>query len=315
MTEGRKNIQMALVTVKAIKKDVLLEFINKRYSMSMDSTQSIIDTIKPMYAKLDLLGSVRSNISVELPYYDRIILNDVSPANTGDKVVVYPEIEDMGEDEKVWLNIHADEEIVEVTSGSIGEVVDKSNQFGISTQYKIDFGNIEGWIGSQYLIHNNRLVEYQSNSDKLDNISGEIAQIENSIRNKYPKILKYRSPDYFYRGLPKATSSDTTDSSGMYSIKVDFGDYFIVSKSSRNTGAETENYYWMVSKRVNNANSDLDLNNSNLGWIYNQDYSISNHEEKRLMDIFNSMITDSKQGYLKKSQLQKMSSLALQSRD
>ncbi|WP_251980305.1 hypothetical protein [Salinibacter ruber] len=268
VTEGRENIVMGLVDVKAIEAESVEEHLQSRYKRAQREVKTRASEIGASLDSLDDL-SVGSSGLLSVDLYT---LSMMGSADAGERVLALPK---EGE-----IDLGRGRQITEPTTGTLGSELD----YGF---YEVDFGGYSGQVKGSNLI---RLSDYR-------NIQ-ESKEIEDRVEKKLSEVERYISQSYYYRDLPQPAVSDETGSDGNYELTVEGGvPYFLVAKASRSLGDEEEQYYWMVKTTVEGGEEkEVNLSNDNLGSVANKGYALSERTLSTVKGIWDSAVGLAKEG-------------------
>ena len=276
VTEGRENIEMGLVDVKAIEAESVEKHLQRRHERAQRRVRS---QASDMATLLDSLSS----LSAQLPEgtatepLRSYALDETSRASAGEKVVAIP---DAGE---IVLR-GTRKGTVRLTEPTIGNVVTRLGDDYIF--YEVDFGGFSGQV------NNGNLVRY----DDFKSVS-RARRIEERIKSEIDSISKIRGERYYWGGFPQEKESEETGSDGEYELTVEGGvPYYLVAQASRSLGEEEEKYYWMVKTTVEaGEEKEIHLSNDNLGGVAKKGYALSERSLSIVRGIWNSSISLAKE--------------------
>jgi hypothetical protein len=268
VTEGRENIEMGLVDVKAIEVESVEENLQRRYKRAQREVKTRVSQIGASLDSLDDL-SVGSSGLLSVDLYT---LSMMGSADAGERVLALPE---EGE-----IDLGRGRQITEPTTGTLVSELD----YGF---YEVDFGGYSGQVKGSDLI---RLSDYR-------NIR-ESKKIEERVEDKLSEVERYVSQSYYYRDLPSPLSTSETGSDGNFELTLEGGvPYYLVAKASRSVGDEEEQYYWMVKTTVDGGGEkELNLTNENLGGVAGKKYALSERNLSTVKEIWDSAVGLAKKG-------------------
>jgi molecular chaperone GrpE (heat shock protein) len=317
VTEGRENIEMGLVDVKAISASSVKEHLEKRYGQSKEEVKLLGQEAA---AQLDSLTLAQERLEQREAEYEeaqakydevsqdyRMALgsyNSSPQARQGDRVAV-----NLGE--RIILRnktSSASRRTGYMSEGELG-AIESVKEAKINTFYKVRTNDGEvGWtpftsrftkVDEEIFSLKERMEErvgrlketYQSKREEVNNISDR-------LEDTFAKIASYRGQRYFFKNLPQPTNSDETGSDGNYELSVEGGvPYYLTAQASRSIGDEEERYYWMVKTSVEaGAEKELNLTNDNLGGVANKKYALSERTLSIVRRIWESSIGLAKEG-------------------
>lgn len=318
VTDGRENIEMGLVEVKAIGASAFDGHLKKRHSQSKEEVRSsareaasLLDSLsvaQQLYeerkAKYERTQAEYSDVAKEY----RMKLGSFNPspeASKGDRVAVALERK------KIILRRKPDFSSAEkgyMKSGDLGTVLsvvrDKINTF-----CKIESEDGEtGWTGyvgrfvepDEEVIFSKRemeerLVEAKRLYKRAESVRSDISS---RLENTFGQIASYREQRYYYDNLPQPAKSDETGSDGNYELTVEGGvPYYLVARASRSVGDEEEQYYWMVKTIVAGGETkELNLSNDNLGGVADKGYALNERTLSTVRAIWESAVSLAKEG-------------------
>jgi hypothetical protein len=279
VTEGRENIEMGLVNVKAIPADSAENYLQRRYSRAQ---QEVKDGASEVETLLDSLAKLSKN-SLLVPSYEEYTLDTPQgSADVGDRVVVMPIGEiDLGGGRKIKSN----------TTG----ILKSKLEYGF---YEVDFGEFNGQVKRDRIISFSDFDEIKQRRGGIEEKKEKIKEIEKIFGNELRKIERYVSRSYYYRDMPSPISSSETGSDGNYELTVEGGvPYYVVAQASRSVGDDEEQYYWMVKTTVEGGGEkELNLTNKNLGGVASKKYALSERTLSTVRRIWESSIVLAKEG-------------------
>jgi hypothetical protein len=318
VTEGRENIEMGLVGVKAIEASAFDGHLKERHSQSKEEVRSLAREAASLLDSLSVAQQLYEERKAEYEraqaeYSDvakeyRMKLGSFNPspqASKGDRVAVALERK------KIILRGKPDFSSAEkgyMTSGDLGTVLDVVKD-EMNTFYKIESEDSEtGWTGyvgrlvepDEDIIYSKRELEERVGKAKrlYKRVESVRSDISSRLEDTFGQIASYREQDYYYRDMPSAHSSSETGSDGNYELTVEGGvPYYIVAQASRSVGDEEEHYYWMVETTVERGETkEVNLSNDNLGGVANQGYALRERTLSTVRAIWGSAVSLAKEG-------------------
>ena len=186
VTEGRENIEMGLVDVKAIRADSVKNYLQGRYGRAQQEVKARASEIETLLDSLASLSLSDSGIQSVEAY----TLDSGRRASVGERVLTLPGEAgiDLGKTRQGYVTL------TEPTTGTVVSVKD----FGF---YEIDFGKFSGQVKGDKLM---RMVDYRK-------ITG-ISDVEEKANDKFEDIKGVISQDYYYRDMLSPRSSSETGS-------------------------------------------------------------------------------------------------------
>lgn len=317
VTEGRENIEMGLVEVKAVNSSSLDEYLEERHKRSQKEVQMLAQKAA---AQLDSLSLAQERFrerkaeyeSAQAKYdevrqeYRRSLRSyDSSPqAEEGDRVAV-----NLGE--TITLRNETSSASTEtgyMSGGDLGTVLEVE-EAEINTYYKVeaDDGDV-GWTPfvSEFAGLDENLISLRRQSKEKVERSRKIYRkaredrddIANRVEDTYGRIPTYREQRYYFEDMPQAAKSDETGSDGTYELSVEGGTpYYIVAQASRSVGDREEQYYWMVETSVSGGETkEVNLSNNNLGGVADMKYALNERTLYIVREIWQSSISLAKEG-------------------
>ncbi|MCS4101481.1 hypothetical protein [Salinibacter ruber] len=279
VTEGRENIEMGLVDVKAIRADSVKNYLQGRYGRAQQEVKARASEVETL---LDSLAKLSKN-SLLVPSYEAYTLDTPQgSADVGDRVVAMPIGEiDLGRDRKL-------------TSNTTGILISKL-EYGF---YEINFGEYKGQVKRDRIISISDYNEIKERRKGVEEKKEKIKEIEKSFGNIFRRIERCVSRSYYYRDMPSPSSSSETGSDGNYELTVEGGvPYYLVARASRSVGDEEEQYYWMVKTTVGGGEvKEVNLSNDNLGGVVNKGYALNERTLSTVRRIWESSIGLAKEG-------------------
>lgn len=276
VTEEQAVTKLALVEVKAVDVSVMESYLEERYNASMEKMDGLMPKLRRLVQKLDSLYSQRRELGdVSLM---QVGLSEEKEASVGDEVVVFASVNDVA-----FLNSgYGGGEIQRVHNGDRATVLDTAGEWGRSRTgpgyYKLDFGDKIGWLDANELV----LAEDYDQRARKRRLDEEIFEVRTSIQELKDKIKDVRSESYYFQKLPSAEACDTTGSEGGYALDLSPDTYYLVASSERNVDDHMENYFWIVKTNVSEGRKTLDLDNSNMGWLAQKKYALSEEEMNQI---------------------------------
>ena len=317
VTEGRENIEMGLVEVKAIEVSAFDGHLKERHSQSEKEVRLQAEKIASL---LDSLSSTRKLFEKREAEYEeaqsehreaekmfRLLIRrysssaepsegDTVAADLGMKVELYSEPNPMS-DVRGYMK-----------DGEIGKVLSIDDN-GVVTSYKIRTkGDVTGWTSSKTKMVESKQKHIRYKTEKESALKEskskykEASKIRNEVSKdiyvRLDKIQKYRSKGYYFEDTPKAANSDETGSEGRYELTVTGGTpYYIVAQASRSVGDEGERYYWMVETTVSGGETkEVNLSNDNLGGLADRKYALNDRTLSTVRGVWESAISLAKEG-------------------
>jgi len=317
VTEGRENIEMGLVEVKAIEASSMEKHLEKRHKQSKEKVK--LRTQKAA-AQLDSLSLAQERFEeIEAEYkaaqakYDEVNqqyrmslgrYNTSPQALRGDRVAVK-----LGE--RIILRnktSSASSRNGYMSGGELGTVLDvKSAE--MNTFYKVESDDGEvGWTpfvsrfvepDEELISLRNRIKEKVERSRRLYQKTREVrSDISNRVEYTFVQIASYREHRYYYENMPQEAESDETGSDGNYELTVEGGvPYYVVAQASRSVGDEEEQYHWMVKVTVEGGEvKEVNLSNDNLGGVADKKYALSERTLSTVRGIWEASISLAKEG-------------------
>ncbi|MCS3698097.1 hypothetical protein [Salinibacter ruber] len=279
VTEGRENIEMGLVDVKAIRADSVEKYLQRRYSRAQQEVKGGASGVETL---LDSLAKLSKN-SILIPSYEEYTLDTPQgSADVGDRVVVMPIGEiDLGRGRKIKSN----------TTGKLTSKL----EYGF---YEVDFGEFSGQVKKDRIISFSDFYEIKQRREGIEEKKEKIKEIDKIFGDKLRKIERYVSRSYYYRDMPSPSSSSETGSDGKYELTVEGGvPYYLVARASRSVGDEEEQYNWMVKATVGGGEvKEVTLSNDNLGGVASKKYALSERTLSIVRRIWESSIGLAKEG-------------------
>lgn len=277
VTEGRENVEMGLVEVKAIEADSVDRYLQRRYKQSRQRVKS---KASEMEVLLDSLAAVSEKL-----YSNRLTgslqsytLDAAGRASTGEKVIAIPD-----EDGIVLQNTAKGD--VRLTEPTTGTVLGRRGEEYVF--YRVDFGSFSGQVSNSKLV-------------KLEDVRRieKVARVEKRIKRKQDTLKNLVSQEYYFSEMPSAHSSDETGSDGNYKLTVESGiPHYLVARASRSVGDEEEEYYWMVKTAVEGGETkEVNLSNNNLGGVADKKYALDEPTLSTVEGIWQSAISLAKEG-------------------
>ncbi len=317
VTEGRENIEMGLVDVKAYRASSLEGHLERRHEHSqekvqlraekaatqLDSLSLAQERLKEREAEYEAAQSKYDEVSQE--YRMSLGSYNTSPeATRGDRVAV-----NIGE--RIILRDKTSPASVRtgyMSEGELGTVSDVK-EAGINTHYEVESDDGEvGWtpLVSRFVEPDEKLLalrkrtsERVERSRRLYRKAREVrSDISSRVEDTFEQIASYREQEHYFRNMPQPAVSDETGSDGNYELTVEGGvPYYLVAHTSRSVGDDEEQYYWMVKTTVEGGGEkELNLTNKNLGGVASKKYALSERTLSIVRRIWESSIGLAKEG-------------------
>lgn len=317
VTEGRENIEMGLVEVKAVKSSSMDEYLEERHKRSQKEVQMLAQKAA---AQLDSLSLAQERFRERKAEYEaaqarydevsqeyRRSLRSYNPspqAEQGDRLAL-----NLGD--RIILRKEPSRSSTRtgyMSEGELGTVL-KVKEAEINTFYKVkaDDGEV-GWTpfvsrfiepDEELISLRNRTREKVERSRRLYRKTRTVrSDIANRVEDTFGRIPTYRGQRYYFEDMPLAVKSDETGSDGNYELTVEGGvPYYIVAQASRSVGDEEEQYYWMVKTSVSAGETkEVNLTNDNLGGVADKKYALDERTLSTVEVIWQSSISLAKKG-------------------
>jgi len=288
VTEGRENIEMGLVEVKAIEAESVEKHLQRRHERARRRVKSKASDMATLLDSLSSLSAQLSEGTATKPLRS-YALDETSRVSAGEKVVAIP---DAGE--IVLRNTRKG--TVRLTEPTIGTVVTRLGEDYIF--YEVDFGSFSGQVNNSNLIRHSDFESIRKSRRIEERIETEIDFISKRLEKKIRFISKHRGEGYYWGGFPQEKDSDETGSDGEYELTVEGGvPYYLVAQASRSVGDEEEQYYWMVKTTVEGGEvKEINLSNDNLGGVANKKYALSKSKISTVRGIWEASVSLAKEG-------------------
>jgi hypothetical protein len=262
VTEGRENVEMGLVDVKAIEVESFEKHLQRRYERARRRVKSQASDMATLLDSLSSLSAQLSEGSATGPLRS-YALDKTSRVSAGEKVVAIPDAEEI-------VLRGTRKGTVRLTEPTVGTAVNRLGDKYVF--YKVDFGSFSGQVNNSNLIKYSDFRSVMRDRRKEKRIETEMDSISKMIVKKIEFISRIRSEGYYWGGFPQEKDSDETGSDGEYELTVEGGvPYYLVAQASRSVGDEEEQYYWMVKATVEGGEEkEVNLSNDNLGGVANR---------------------------------------------
>ncbi|MCS3664509.1 molecular chaperone GrpE (heat shock protein) [Salinibacter ruber] len=315
VTEGRENIEMGLVEVKAFQSPNMDEYIRNRYDESKSRAKhtskkvdNLLDSLRRLGNKFESIESkydeVKERKETIMAKYKRDLMSDKRPAgnaSSGDKVAARTPVT-LRERPKF-----SSDKTGGILSGDVAEVVSVEEK-SVNTFYKLktEDGNI-GWTGYIGDLMNYERFEddIRSSKERVEDVKKDYMSAKKSMSNMeeraetlFERLESYRGQKFYFKALPSSDNSDETDSDGKYELTVEGGvSYYVVAHASRSTGVGEEQYFWMVETTVEGDKvKELNLANDKLGSLAEKKYALSERTLSTVKEIWDSAVGLAKKG-------------------
>jgi hypothetical protein len=317
VTQGRENIEMGLVEVKAVKSSSMDEYLEERHKQSQKEVQMLAQKAAAQLDSLSLAQKRSRERKAEYESaqakYDEVSqeylrslssYNPSPPAKQGDRLALNP-------GHRITLRKDPSRSSTRtgyMSEGELGNVLDVK-EAKINTFYKLE--SYDGEVGWTPFV--SRLVEPDGEIVSLRNKTKERvgrsrrlyrkartvrSEIANRVEDTFRRIPTYRGQKYYFDDMPQAAKSDETGSDGNYELTVEGGaSYNIVAQASRSVGDEDEQYYWMVETSVSGGETkEVNLSNNNLGGVADMKYALDDRTLSTVNEIWQAAIRLAKEG-------------------
>jgi hypothetical protein len=288
VTEGRENVEMGLVDVKAIEAESVEKHLQRRYKRARRRVKSQASDMATLLDSLSRLSAQLSEATATGPLRS-YALDETSRVSAGEKVVAIPDAEEI-------VLRGTRKGTVRLTEPTVGTAVNRLGDKYVF--YKVDFGSFSGQVNNSNMVRYRDFQSVNRNRKIEERIETEIDYMSTSIEEGISLISKIRVERYYWDGFPQEKDSDETGSDGEYELTVDGGvPYYLVAQASRSVGDEEEQYYWMVKATVEGGEEkEVNLSNDNLGGVANRKYALSERTFSVAREIWESTIRMAKQG-------------------
>jgi len=317
VTEGRENIEMGLVEVKAIKASSLEEHLKERHSQSKGEVKSLAREAKSLLDSVSVAQQLYEKKKAEYEeaqseYEETVAMyratlrsfNSSPQASAGDRVAVALE-----KNIKLRVKPNFSSAMVGYMSGGEMGTVLSVREKKVNTFYEIRTkdGNT-GWTGytGKMVEPKEKVIYLKNKSKKVSNKrKEEYKETENEIEvisKVYNRVLdsmsKYRKQGHYYENMPQAAESDETGSDGNYELTVEAGvPYYLVATANRSVGGGEEHYYWMVKTTVESGETkEVNLSNNNLGGVADRKYALNERTVSKVKRVWESAVSLAKEG-------------------
>jgi len=316
VTEGRENIELGLVNVRAIPADAVDQHLDERYEKAREHVKELAAQVDP---KLDSIAHISRSID-SLQAKKRTLTRKISSLNqkveeaksrlseeasrrnhnfaSGDEVAVRYDIPFRRGPSTT------EPEIRELSPGTIGVVQAKDDPF-----YKVEIGDQEGWVLDLYLVNRSTYQKLESTQDqarpqiqeaearkegvekKLYEVKKKLADTARRARSLLSSIETYRSQSFFFSDLPNPSDSAKTDADGKFQLKVDQGTpYYLAAHATRSIVDSEEEYYWLTRVEPSSDQNTVLLSNDNMGYLTSSKYAFSTKDMGFLSRVFGAMV-------------------------
>ncbi len=328
VTEGRENIEMGLIDVRAIKQSKMENHLQKRYEAAKqriktyaDSVSTLLDTLADARREAEKLDTKRnrqlsrvSNLKAKFPNWNNVSSSKKIRQYQIDNMQDGPEVGEIvvshSDGSKIRAKAGATRDVIDRTDvGDTGRIVRaKSSQ----DSYLVDFGETKGWVWSfelagpeayklisenkRSIAETNKLIE--SIEDKRQSKVDKMYELNTRIQKMYGSMRYCLSGEFYFNELPDTEYSDRTNSRGRFEISVQ-GDeeYYLVARGDRSIDGGTEKYHWIVDAPVDGGSQrEVMLSNNNLEYLVEHGYTRSDEMQAATENLWNSIIHLARRG-------------------
>lgn len=274
VTRGGENVELGLVTVRAIPSNRMERHLKQRLSEVRRQARTLARRGGTL---LDSLSAVNRRVPevASLTHYLHGRTLDERTVKLGRRVVT--------QEDGAYVRARPSAlsaKLYELEEGVVGEIREREDGY-----CRVSFsGHTDGWTLDGNLAPARYYDDWRQKRKRRDRAEETIRKVRSEVQTIFQQLRQLRAPEAFLETLPAAADSSETGSRGHFSLQLNSEThYYLIARGARKVGSTTETYTWVVEhKTTAEEKEEVILSNDNMGTLSDEKYVLTNMEREVL---------------------------------